>query len=354
MNKIFKQFSYILLLSTIFGLIRYFTLEDFSLIKLDDKSNLTSVSIDDNLKSFLINLDLPEIIPIEIAKDIYDQNLAVFIDSRDLSDFNSGHVKGSLSIPYDPDNNYNDSVIDSLYNLDKPLVIYCSGEDCSLSADLAYYLSEIGFMSIIYFEEGFPIWKNLEYPYSLVSNPKPVLVKDLNSKFKLNFIDYIIFISLIAICLIQYSNKYRFMIVYISRFILGYIFIYFSYDKILDPELFSSIISNYSIIPFGLENLGALILPFIELMVGIFLILGIFIDMASIVSMLLLLLFIFMIGQAYLRGKSIDCGCLLSDLSEVSSSEKRIYMLKRILQDICFILYALIVKYRAKFYINND
>ena len=60
-------------------------------------------------------------------------------------------------------------------------------------------------------------------------------------------------------------------------------------------------------------------------------------------------MFILMIGQAYLRGKSIDCGCLLSDLSDSSSSEKRLYMLKRIVQDICFIVYALIVKYRVRF-----
>ena len=64
--------------------------------------------------------------------------------------------------------------------------------------------------------------------------------------------------------------------------------------------------------------------------------------------------FIIMIAQAYLRGKSIDCGCLLSNLSEASSSEKRVYMLKRLLQDICFILYAVILKYRTKFRINND
>ena len=61
-----------------------------------------------------------------------------------------------------------------------------------------------------------------------------------------------------------------------------------------------------------------------------------------------------MIGQAYLRGKSIDCGCLLSDLSDSSSSEKRIYMLKRIVQDICFIVYGVIVKYRTKFDNKND
>ena len=351
MNKIFKQFLYILGLSIALGFIRYLTLDDFSLINYEKKSNLNMSLIDLDLQNYLINLESPEIIPIDIAKNIYDQKLGIFIDSRDESDFNLGHVKGSINIPYDPDDNYNYSLIDSLYNLDQSLVIYCSGEGCSLSSDLAYSLYEKGFLSITYFEEGLPVWKELEYPYSLISESKTI---DDDNKFKLNFIDYIIFISLIIIFIIQSSDKYKFMIVYISRFFLGYIFIYFSYDKILDPQLFSNIVSNYNVIPFGLENLGALILPFIELIIGICLILGIFIDMAALVSLLLLVFFIFMIGQAYLRGKSIDCGCLLTDLSEASSSEKRIYMLKRILQDICFILYALIVKYRTKFQNDND
>ena len=47
-------------------------------------------------------------------------------------------------------------------------------------------------------------------------------------------------------------------------------------------------------------------------------------------------------------------GWLLTDLSDSSSSEKRIYMLKRIVQDICFIVYGVIVKYRMKFYNKND
>ena len=58
--------------------------------------------------------------------------------------------------------------------------------------------------------------------------------------------------------------------------------------------------------------------------------------------------FIFMITQAYLRGKSIDCGCLLTNLSLESASDKRIYMLKRIVQDFYFLALTLLIKYNAK------
>ena len=61
-----------------------------------------------------------------------------------------------------------------------------------------------------------------------------------------------------------------------------------------------------------------------------------------------------MIFQAFLRGKSIDCGCLLSDISDMSAYNKRVHMIQRIIQDICFIGYAVIVKYRSVFKGRND
>ena len=351
MNKIIKQIIYIILLSILLGFIRYLFIDDYSILRKNQHSKIINADFDSNLQLLFLEAEEPEIINIDLAKKIYDNDLAVFIDARDNSDFIQGHIKNSINVPYELDGDYNDNLIDSLYSLGKPIVSYCSGEGCSLSADLSYYLYGLGFMSIFYFEEGYPVWEELDYAINksndLESNDNPI-------GLKLNFIDYIIFISMFLILVLQYFDRYKHHIVSISRFILGFIFIYFSYDKILDPKLFSDIVHNYDIVPFGLENLGALILPFIEFLIGLCLILGIFVDSSVIISIALLIFFILLIGQAYLRGKSIDCGCLLSDLSQTSSSEKRLYMLKRIVQDICFIVFAIIVKYRAKFDINND
>ena len=42
-------------------------------------------------------------------------------------------------------------------------VIYCSGEGCSLSEDLSYYLFEnFNFKKIMIFEGGIPVWKEKE------------------------------------------------------------------------------------------------------------------------------------------------------------------------------------------------
>ena len=99
----------------------------------------------------------------------------------------------------------------------------------------------------------------------------------------------------------------------ITRILLGLIFIIASIDKIIDPAGFARDISNYHFVPFGLENIIAIILPWLELFIGLGLILGIMVDGASVISGILLILFIILIFQATIRGFNIDCGCGLKD-----------------------------------------
>ena len=97
------------------------------------------------------------------------------------------------------------------------------------------------------------------------------------------------------------------------RLVLGVVFIYASYDKILDPSKFARDISNYHFVPFGLENTVAIILPWLELFIGIGIVLGIYINGNTLLSAFLLLLFNFLIFQAMVRGFNIECGCGLKE-----------------------------------------
>ena len=58
------------------------------------------------------------------------------------------------------------------------------------------------------------------------------------------------------------------------RLVLGGIFIYASLDKIVHPRAFAEIIYNYQILPGSLINLSAVILPWLELFLGLLLISG--------------------------------------------------------------------------------
>ena len=61
-------------------------------------------------------------------------------------------------------------------------------------------------------------------------------------------------------------------------------------------------------VPF-LNNIIALIIPFVELILGICLILGIYLRGALTLVVILLIWFIFIISQALFRGIDFDCGC---------------------------------------------
>ena len=141
------------------------------------------------------------------------------------------------------------------------------------------------------------------------------------------------------------NNRY---VILLSRFILGIIFIYASIDKIIDPISFSSTIGNYHISPYSLNNLAALVIPWVELIIGVFLILGIFMSGSSFIAILLLLFFIFILTQALFRGINVNCGCFDLNADTLEDSQLRIKMIRRIVEDILFLGIALLINKRNK------
>ncbi|RLC44843.1 MAG: DoxX family protein [Candidatus Coatesbacteria bacterium] len=95
----------------------------------------------------------------------------------------------------------------------------------------------------------------------------------------------------------------------IFRMIVGAIFVYACIDKIIHPAQFAEMVNNYRIVPHVFINLFAVILPWIELVVGLCLILGVFSDAASVLTAGLLLVFITASIVALARGLDISCGC---------------------------------------------
>ena len=141
------------------------------------------------------------------------------------------------------------------------------------------------------------------------------------------------------------NNK---ILVLIARLVLGIIFVYASIDKIIDPLKFSNLIDNYHISPYSLNNLAALIIPWVELVIGIFLIFGIFLNGSSFIAILLLIFFIFILMQALVRGINVDCGCFDLNTGDIEDAELRIKMIRRIVEDILFLGLAFLINKRNK------
>jgi putative oxidoreductase len=98
-------------------------------------------------------------------------------------------------------------------------------------------------------------------------------------------------------------------VVLVFRLVLGVTFVYASLDKIAHPEQFAKIVYNYKILPGFLINIFAVTLPWIEFLAGLFLILGIFCESASLLISFLLVIFLIAISINVLRGVNLNCGC---------------------------------------------
>ena len=104
---------------------------------------------------------------------------------------------------------------------------------------------------------------------------------------------------------------------------LGVIFIAAALPKIVDPPSFAHMIYNYRILPAGLINISAMTMPWVEILAGLALILGIWVRPARWIVATLMVVFIVAISFNLMRNNAIDCGCF--DVSAVGKThEERI------------------------------
>src|SRR3954453_5722069 len=86
---------------------------------------------------------------------------------------------------------------------------------------------------------------------------------------------------------------------------LGIFFVAASLPKLVDPPSFAHMIYNYRIVPGSLVNLSALTMPWIELLSGVALVLGIWRGTARTLIAAMLVTFIIAISINLARGNAI-------------------------------------------------
>lgn len=93
------------------------------------------------------------------------------------------------------------------------------------------------------------------------------------------------------------------------RLALAGILIAASADKILYPQSFAAVVRDYRILPPALVNLTAIILPWLELALGILLLAGRMRLGTLLLVNVLLLTFLAALVANYFRGIDVNCGC---------------------------------------------
>jgi len=96
------------------------------------------------------------------------------------------------------------------------------------------------------------------------------------------------------------------------RVYVGGVFIYASMYKINYPGEFAETIASYQLLPYWAINITALVMPWLELVSGALLILGVRTKSAAAVIGGMLILFSLAILVTLLRGIPIGCGCFTS------------------------------------------
>ena len=96
---------------------------------------------------------------------------------------------------------------------------------------------------------------------------------------------------------------------FVLRLLIGVSFVYAAVDKIIHPDQFARIIYNYHQVPGQLINIFALFLPWVELITGVFVIVGYWEKAAVIMIGGMLVMFIIALSIALMKGVNIECGC---------------------------------------------
>jgi uncharacterized membrane protein YphA (DoxX/SURF4 family) len=129
-------------------------------------------------------------------------------------------------------------------------------------------------------------------------------------------------------------------VVLVLRVALGLVFLAAGALKIGHAEFFASEIAGFQLLPHPLIAPLALLLPFLELMIGVYLILGLFTRFAAWFAAAEMAIFSAAIASAVLRGISTSCGCF-------GPGDKATTSWPEVGRDLGFTLLAVIVAWKA-------
>ena len=97
-----------------------------------------------------------------------------------------------------------------------------------------------------------------------------------------------------------------------ARLYVGAVFLMACYHKILQPGVFALDVATYQFLPLSMVNLFALTVPWIELVVGAMLVLGLRVQAGGLIVSGLMVSFMVALAWALHLNLDMSCGCFAS------------------------------------------
>ncbi len=248
---------------------------------------------------------VPEI-SLKQAREEFQKNQAIFVDARKSAFFDQRHIKGAMNLPL--------ILTDLMYPMfqftleqtpgakDKTIIVYGGSFSRRFDVELARFLMHkgIGKVAVLRdyggWEKAFPV---VEKP------PKEGASISLGLAGLLEWLP----VGIFFLILIPPIRRSPYLAV-AGRLLLGAIFVAFALSKILRPAVFALNTVDYGMMPSWGVNLWALALPWAELVVGLFLVLGIRTRAAATLIGAMNVIFIVGLVNAILHHLPINCGCV--------------------------------------------
>lgn len=113
------------------------------------------------------------------------------------------------------------------------------------------------------------------------------------------------------------ANRY---VILVFRLVMAFMFLVSSYGKLVDIERYSvDAVYNFGILPMFLARPFGLIMPFIELLCGLGLLVGVLTRLAALGIGLMSLSFFIAKAIVLSQGRSIECGCFGAVIDTLAS-----------------------------------
>jgi len=105
------------------------------------------------------------------------------------------------------------------------------------------------------------------------------------------------------------AHDWRAWVGLLARLVLGITYLVAGIDKGVNLEQTKRATRAFQILPYDLANLWGTFMPFLEVVLGVLLIIGLLTRFTAVLGGLLMVAFIIGIASVWARGISIECGC---------------------------------------------